>query len=115
MAKQSKDLSKGWSHTSESKKRQQLIKLMKEEAEKTEVIEQLSKEELELDLKRKTEVINETQKLLNYDTGRYKDIHRGMMLAEVLKERELALEIKKEKEKKELFLRKEQFSMFYNI
>ena len=81
---------------------------MKEEAEKTEVIEQLSKEELELDLKRKTEVINETQKLLNYDTGRYKDIHRGMMLAEVLKEREIALEIKKEKEKKETKLRKQQ-------
>ena len=81
---------------------------MKKEAEKTEEVEQLSKEELELDLKRKTEVINETQKLLNYETGRYKDIHRGMMLAEVLKERDIALEIKREKEKKEAKLRKQQ-------
>ena len=60
LAKKSKELTSGWSHTSEANKRQQLIKLMKEEAEKKEVIQQMSKEELELDLKRKKEVIAET-------------------------------------------------------
>ena len=108
MAKKSKELISGWSHTSEANKRQQLIKLMKEEAEKKEVIQQMSKEELELDLKRKNEVIAETQKLLNYETERYKEVHRGMMLSEVLKERDLALKVNKEKEKKEIILRKQQ-------
>ena len=108
MAKQSKELSSGWTHTSESRKRQQLIKLMKEEAEKKEEIEEISREEMELDLKRKTDIIAETQKLLNHETDRYKEVHRGMMLSEVLKERELALRVNKEKEKKEIYLRKQQ-------
>ena len=91
MSKKSKELTNGWSHTSEAKKRQQLTKLMKEQTNKQEVLEQMSKEELERDLKRKNKVIAETQKLLNYDTDRYQEIHRGMLLSEVLKERELAL------------------------
>ena len=74
---------------------------MKEEAEKKDKIELLSKAEMELDLQRKKEVIAETEKLLKFSTERYKDIHRGMLLSEVLKERDIALKLNKEKLKKE--------------
>ena len=74
---------------------------MKEEAAKKEKIEQLSKEELELDLQRKREVIERTEKLLTFSTDRYKDIHRSMMVAEVLKERDMALELSREKKRLE--------------
>ena len=70
---------------------------MKEEALKKEVQENLSKHEMELDLQRKKDVISETEKLLRFSTDRYKEIHRGMMLSKVLKERDMALKLKEDK------------------
>ena len=97
----SKEITQGWAHSKEHKKRQALIKLMKEKNEKEAKIEQLSKHEMELDLKRKQEVIEETEKLLRFATDGYKEIHRGMMLSEVLKERDIAKQLAEEKLKKE--------------
>ena len=70
---------------------------MKEEALKKEEQENLSKHEMELDLQRKKDVISETEKLLRFSTDRYKEIHRGMMLSKVLKERDMALKLKEDK------------------
>ena len=74
---------------------------MKEEKEKKEKIEQMSKEEMEIDLLRKKEIIENTEKLLKFSTDRYKEIHRGMMLSEILKERDIAANLIKEKQRKE--------------
>ena len=74
---------------------------MKEEKEKKEKIEQMSKEEMEIDLLRKKEIIEKTEKLLEFSTDRYKEIHRGMMLSEILKERDIAANLSKEKQRKE--------------
>merc|ERR1711915_1101277 len=57
LQRKSKELTSSWSHTSEAKKRQQLIKLMKEEAKKKDEVDQLSKEEMELELKRRSNVL----------------------------------------------------------
>ena len=81
--------------------RQALIKLMKEQEKKKEKIEELSKHEMELDLKRKNEIIEKTEELLRFDTQQYKDIHRGMLLAEVLKERDIAKKLAEENAAKE--------------
>ena len=70
--------------------RQALIKLMKEQEQKKDKIEEMSKHEMELDLQRKNEIIEKTEQLLRFDTQQYKDIHRSMLLAEVLKERDIA-------------------------
>ena len=63
---------------------------MKEQEHKKDEIEEMSKHEMELDLKRKNEIIEKTEQLLRFDTQQYKDIHRSMLLAEVLKERDIA-------------------------
>ena len=74
------------------------MKLMRQEAEKKEKVEALSREEMEVDLQRKNKIIEDTQKYLRFSTERYKEIHSGMLLSEVLKERDMAAKIKKEKD-----------------
>ena len=74
------------------------MKLMRQEAEKKEKVEALSREEMEVDLQRKNKIIEDTQKYLRFSTERYKEIHSGMLLSEVLKERDMAANIKKEKD-----------------
>lgn len=96
--KLSKELSLGWSHTSEWKKKQRLLELAKQQEAQEKIKEEISKEEMELEIKRKQDIINETQKLLNFDTGRYKEIHQGMMIAEIFQENDKAFEIKRERD-----------------
>ena len=74
---------------------------MKEQEKKKEKIEEMSKLEMELDLQKKNEIIEKTEQLLRFETQQYKDIHRGMLLAEVLKERDTAKKLKDENAAKE--------------
>ena len=81
--------------------RQALIKLMKEEEMKKVKEEKLNQQELKYDMERRKKVIEETQSLLRFSTDRYKEIHRGMLLSEVLKERDIAAKLQAEKVKLE--------------
>lgn len=74
------------------------MRLMKQENEKKEKVEAMSREEMEIDLQRKKKVIEETENILKFSTERYKEIHSGMLLSEVLKERDIAMKIKHEKD-----------------
>ena len=70
---------------------------MKEEEMKKEKEERLNKEELMYDMERRKKVIEDTQSLLTFATDRYKEIHRGMLMSEVLKERDIAAKLQAEK------------------
>ena len=74
------------------------MRLMKQENVKKEKVEAMSREEMEIDLQRKKKVIEETENILRFSTERYKEIHSGMLLSEVLKERDIAMKIKQEKD-----------------
>ena len=89
-----------------------MIKLMKEQEKKQKKIKELSKHEMELDLKRKNEIIERTEELLRYDTQQYKDVHRGMLLSEVLKERGIAKKLAEEKAVKENIYEAQEESSF---
>ena len=84
------------------------MKLMKQENTKKEKVEAMSREEMEIDLQRKKRIIEETENILKFSTERYKEIHSGMLLSEVLKERDIAMKIKQEKDALQEKLEKEE-------
>ena len=97
----SDDVTAGWTHTKESVNRESLLKMIKAAAEEEERRSKISEEEARLSLGRQRVVIEETQRLLSYNTDRYKEIHQGLMHSKMLKERDEMLELKRGQQERE--------------
>ncbi|PIK47137.1 putative coiled-coil domain-containing protein [Apostichopus japonicus] len=91
----SKDMVKNWSNTiaGQRQKKLEARKLKEEEEEKQKV--KIDIEEAKFQAQKRKEAIEKAKTLQYYQTDRVKGFHGALLLTEVLKEREMQIELKK--------------------
>ncbi|KAJ8025292.1 hypothetical protein HOLleu_35464 [Holothuria leucospilota] len=93
----SKDMVKNWSNTIAGQRQKKLeARKLKEEQEEKEKV-QIDIEEAKFQAQKRKEAIEKAKTLQYYQTDRVKGFHGALLLTEVLKERELQIELKKQR------------------